>query len=460
VATAIWWLRRDLRLADNPALAAAAATGEVLPLFVLDDRLRAPSGPARLTFLYRCLRDLDDATGGRLVVRTGPPEQVLPQLAQEVDAGTVHVSADYGPYGGDRDRRVERALAAAGRELVATGSPYAVSPGRLRTASGGPFRVFTPYYRAWLAHGWRRPATLERPVRWVSGVAGDGLPAGPEEAGGVVLPAAGEAAATQALDRFLERVTGYAAGRNVPGADATSRLSPYLKFGCLHPRTVLARLSALPPGPGAEAFQRELAWREFYAHVLAEWPESARNCLQPAFTAMVHNDGPAARAAFDAWATGRTGYPLVDAGMRELLASGWMHNRVRMLTASFLVKDLHLDWRWGARHFLRLLVDGDLASNNHGWQWVAGCGTDAAPYYRVFNPVAQSRRFDPDGTYLRRWVPELRDVPAPAIHEPWSLDPVPAGYPAPMVVHDEERREALRRWADIRGGGTAAPGGD
>jgi deoxyribodipyrimidine photo-lyase len=234
----------------------------------------------------------------------------------------------------------------------------------------------------------------------------------------------------------------YEGTRDRPDLDATSRLSVYLKWGCLHPRTVLDAL-----GPGDETFRRELAWREFYASVLHHWPESARSYFRPELARM--RFAPPG-TAFSAWCEGRTGYPIVDAGMRQLLATGWMHNRVRMIVASFLVKDLHVEWMHGARHFMRHLVDADLASNQHGWQWTAGTGTDPAPFFRIFNPVTQGKRFDPEGDYVRRWVPELRGVGGAAAHEPWRLGAPPAKYPAPIVDHTTERAEALARYAQAR----------
>ncbi|WP_374122051.1 deoxyribodipyrimidine photo-lyase [Frankia sp. AiPa1] len=444
----VCWLRRDLRLGDNPALCAAGRDGdEVLVLFVLDDALRRPAGAVRLAFLYRCLRELDESLSGRLCVRVGDPARIVPEVASAVDARRVHIAADHGPYGRRRDDAVRRVLESDGRELVATGSPYAVTPGRLRTASGTPFRVFTPFSRAWAAHGWRAPVPEPAGTRWAAW-SGDGIPDDPD-LGDVRLPPAGETAAHQRLDDFLAgSLTGYAERRDVPGEDTTSRLSPYLKYGCLHPRTILAVLAQAEGGGShnardVERFRTELAWREFYADVLAANPQSAREDLTDTLAAMSY-----ARPGrtFEAWKWGRTGFPIVDAGMRQLLAEGWLPNRVRMIEASFVCKDLHVHWTHGARWFLERLVDGDLASNNHGWQWTAGTGTDAAPYFRVFNPVAQGRTYDPDGTYVRRWIPQLRDVPRAKVHEPWTLpDGPPAGYPEPVVDHAAERREALAR---------------
>jgi deoxyribodipyrimidine photo-lyase len=444
--TSVLWFRRDLRLGDNPALLAArdAARDGVLPLFVLDDALRRPSGAPRLAFLYRSLRALDETLGGRLVVLPGRPEHVVPRVAREIGASSVHVAADFGPYGRARDDRVAAALP-AGVALVRTGSPYAVAPGRVRKDDDTPFRVYTPYHRAWRRHGWRRPAaSAGASVRWLTGPHPTGVPADPDLPAGLELPEAGEAAALARWSEFRDSALGgYADRRDRPDRPGTSRLSAHLKYGTVHPRTLLADLSG-DTGQGAETFRKELAWREFYADVLWHEPRSARECLNTTFAALqVDSD----EDRFTAWAEGRTGYPIVDAGMRQLRAEAWMHNRVRMVVASFLVKDLHLDWTLGAREFLHRLVDGDLASNNHGWQWVAGCGTDASPYHRVFNPVTQGRKFDPSGNYVRRYVPELRSIEGPAVHEPWDLpDGVPAGYPERIVDHASARAEALARY--------------
>ncbi len=454
---AVLWFRRDLRLSDHPALlaacdeAAASDNGEsggLVGLFVLDETLRRPSGAPRLAFLYRCLRDLDRQLGGRLVVRRGDPVNLVPAVARTSGAHAVHVSADFAPYGAERDRRVEAALAKSGRRLVRTGSPFAVSPGRVLRSDGSPYRVFTPFSRAWRDAGWRAPAARPRTVTWLA-MDGTGVPQDPG-LGGTQLPEAGEEAAHRRLEKFLESVGGYSKARNHPGAEATSRLSPYLKYGCIHPRTILA---ALPSGQGAATFQNELAWRDFYADVLWHNPESARADLTGSLAELDYADETSGQSAshFEAWKQGRTGYPIVDAGMRQLLAEGWMHNRVRMIVASFLVKDLHIWWRPGARWFLERLVDGDLASNNHGWQWVAGTGTDAAPYFRVFNPVLQGEKFDPDGEYVRRYVPELRGIEGKAVHTPWRAPGgPPEGYPAPIVDHAAERKETLARYNNAR----------
>jgi deoxyribodipyrimidine photo-lyase len=426
VTPTILWFRRDLRLGDHPALLAAAEQGPVLPLFVLDDALLEPSGRARRDYLFRSLRALDADLrrhGPGLVVRRGRPERVVPELAAEAGAGAVHVSADFGPYGAARDDRVEAALDVP---LVRTGSPYAVAPGRLHTGGGKAYRVFTPFYRSWVDHGWRRPAESDpTAVDWV-GAPGEALP----EADSGDRPV-GEAAALERWAAF--RGTPYDDIRDRPDLDRTSRLSPALRWGEIHPRTVLAGLDVRRPHD--ETFRRELAWREFYAHVLHAWPASARDYFRPELRELPYVTGAERERRLTAWAEGRTGYPIVDAGMRQLLAEGWMHNRVRMIAASFLVKDLQVEWTYGARHFMRHLVDGDLASNQHNWQWVAGCGTDAAPYFRIFNPTTQGRKFDPDGGYARRWIPEL-DSP---------------DYPEPIVDHAAQREEALTAYQLIRG---------
>ena len=449
MSTAVLWLRRDLRLTDAPALLAAAdEADEVLPLFVLDDALRGPSGAPRLAFLYRCLRELEERTDGRLRLITGRPEEVVPRVARELSATGVHISSDHAPYGRERDERVRQALGDV--PLRASGSPYGVTPGSLRKDDGTPYRVYTPFARAWRARGLHSPAaTVEHPQWTDGGLPSDGVPADPD-LGTVQLPPAGELAALAAWQDFLGRgASGYAETRNLPGVRGTSVMSAYLKYGCIHPRTMHA---ALGTDEGALSYGGELVWRDFYADVLWHRPDTARADLNPQLAGLEYDEGPEADGRFERWATGTTGYPIVDAGMRELLGEAWMHNRVRMIVGSFLTKDLHLHWRRGARHFMQHLRDGDLASNQHGWQWIAGTGTDASPYFRVFNPVKQGRDHDPDGEYIRRWVPELRDVPGKAVHEPWTLPGGPPnGYPRPLVDHAAERQEALRRYSAVKG---------
>ncbi len=443
----IFWFRRDLRLGDQPVLAAAAAEGPVAGVFVVDERLYGPSGAARQAFLVDSLNALDHSMGGALVIRTGRPADVIADLAEEIGASEVHATCDFGPYGRERDREVAASLAQRGARLALADSPYAVAPGSILSGGGTPYKVFTPFFRAWKAHGWRAPIDA-RPVSWVEAPS-DGPPTAPDL--DYKLPVAGEEAALARLEEFCdESVFGYRERRDEPGCDGTSRLSPYLKWGAVHPRQILARLG---PDPSEDVFRSEIAWREFYADVLFNRPDSARSAYVAKMAAMVYDTGPVADERFEAWCQGQTGYPIVDAGMRQLLATGWMHNRVRMIVASFLVKDLHIDWFRGARWFMDQLIDGDLASNNHGWQWVAGTGTDASPYFRVFNPTSQGKKFDPDGIYVRQWIPEIAHLGNKVIHEPWA-DPhgAPAAYPLPIVDHAAERIESLDRYDQLKAG--------
>jgi deoxyribodipyrimidine photo-lyase len=444
----VMWFRRDLRTADHPALVRAlreAAGAPILPLFVVVPEPWARLGAPARAYVAESLASLRDDLGG-LHVRTGDPAAVLADLAREHGPITVHVTEAHTPRGRERDARVASALATTGSRLVATGSNYAVPPGAVVKGDGSPYRVFTPFHRAWLEAGWSAPS--RRPGRIdVLDLPGDPLPeAAPPP--GTTLPAAGEHAALARWAAFAEdHLAEYGDLRDRADLPATSRLSIPLRWGELHPRTLLG---ALDPDRDRR-FIAELGWREFYADVLHHNPTTMTQNLNPAFDRMVHDSGPEAEEAFAAWAQGRTGFPFVDAGMRQLRAEGWMHNRVRMVVASFLVKDLHLPWWRGEREFMSWLVDGDPASNAHGWQWVAGSGTDAAPYFRVFNPVLQGVKFDPDGDYVRRYLPELAHVAGAAAHQPWTvLDGYARGYPEPIVDHAEERDEALRRYAAIR----------
>jgi len=443
----VMWFRRDLRLGDQPALRAAVDAGPdgVVPLFVLDPVLIDRSGPGRLAYLGASLEHLSSRIEGFHLAAGDPVSEVV-RVAQHVGAATVHITADHAPFGSARDENVAKALAAHDIELVRTGSPYAVSPGRVHTGSDSRFKVFTPFYAAWREHGWPDPAPPVRDVPWLDPGGPTAPVPGSDGLDGVSLPEAGEAAARRRWRDFTASdLDDYDAVRDEPGTDRTSRMSVHLRWGEIHPRTMLADLGR---SAGAEAYRRELAFREFYADVLDRRPDSAWAYYDRDFEAMQY-DEPG--DDLEAWKQGRTGFPIVDAGMRQLLGEGWMHNRVRMIVASFLVKDLHLEWQHGARHFAEHLVDFDLASNQHGWQWVAGCGTDAVPYFRVFNPTTQGKKFDPEGTYVRRWVPELADVPARHVHDPQAMDDPPSDYPAPIVDHAEERREALRRHDALRG---------
>jgi deoxyribodipyrimidine photo-lyase len=440
---ALLWFRRDLRLGDHPALAAAADSEEVLACFVLDPRLESSSGRRRLQFLGDSLRQLRDDLSGRLLVTRGRPEDQIPRIAKEIDAASVHVSEDFAPFGTRRDERVRAALGPV--PLVATGSPYLVSPGRVTKPDGSGYKVFTPFLRAWREVGWRKPARSGADsARWLDPAQLRFKKREIPAPGPALDLAAGEAAALKQWKSFVENgLQRYDQDRNRPDLKGTSRMSAHLKFGTIHPRTMVADLNL--HGKGAQAYLRELAFRDFYADVLHRWPASAWRNWNSEFDSIKTDTGAVAKRRFDAWKAGETGFPLVDAGMRQLRETGFMHNRVRMIVASFLVKDLHLPWQWGAEWFLDQLVDGDMANNQHGWQWCAGCGTDAAPYFRVFNPTTQSEKFDPSGSYIRRWVPELSD--AEDVH--LRKGQRPQGYPAPIVDHGDERTEALRRYRDI-----------
>jgi deoxyribodipyrimidine photo-lyase len=458
---AIWWLRRDFRLADNPALRAAIDDGEaVLPLFVLDPALLSTAGRARRAWLMAALvvldQELREAGGQGLNVVRGKPADVVPQLAKAHQARRVHVSADFGPYGHKRDERVAEALSADGIELRRTGSPYAVAPGTLKNRTGEPFQVFSPFHTAWLEHGVHDPAPAVRAssVTWLATRNRLTL----EEPDRELLPLVGEKPARKAWREWLQRdsegVADYAKLHDFPGTDATSHLSIALRWGHLHPRTVLHDLSQLR-SKGAVALARQIAWRDFFADVLFHRPDAVTQPIREEFARMPTDDPEQTKAAgerLEAWKAGKTGYPLVDAGMRQLQAEGWMHNRVRMVVASFLIKDLHIGWWHGADWFMECLRDGDIAQNQLNWQWVAGCGTDAAPYFRIFNPTSQAEKFDADGSYIRRYVPELADLPIDHLHQPWAgPDGIPNGYRAPIVDHATERKEALARYAVVTG---------
>lgn len=450
--TAIVWLRRDLRLHDHPALVAAAAEGLVLPLFVRDPRL-AGAGDARRSRLEASLAAFDVATDGALVVRTGNPAVVVPEVAAEAGARSVHVTGEFTPFALARDRQVAQALDSVGISMHAGGTPYAVRPGTLLTGGGTPYQVFTPFSRAWHGHEVAPPEPRPAGLRWRRTVESERLDEGLVDHGRSFGPV-GEQAALARWREFLEDgLEHYAEGRDRPDLDGTSQLSVHLKHGEIHPRTLLADVAAHPAArsKGARTFVTELAWREFYADVLWHRPDSAWADLRDSLTRMSYDTEAETEPLVEAWRAGRTGFPFVDAGMRQLLETGWMHNRLRMVTASFLAKDLHVWWPVGARHFLDHLVDGDLASNNHGWQWVAGTGTDASPYFRVFNPVIQGTRFDPQGDFVRRWVPELAHLEGRRAHEPWRhADGYAHGYPERIVDHDHERVEALDRYEQAR----------
>ena len=433
----IFWFRRDLRLSDNPALLAAIdEADEVVPLFIMDDEIAERAGAHRRAYLAASLAALDESLGGSLHVISGDPVEIFTKLKKKYDAESIHCAFPFAPYGNNLDKR----LTDAGISLTQLGSGYAVAPGRVLKDDGTPYKVYTPFYRAWSAHGWRKPVAAPKNPNWVTPTKTDKNLPNWHKSEGLQLQSAGEVAALNRFKEFIKRAADeYSDARNIPGIEGTSRMSPHLRWGEIHPRTILA---ALGQKKGHEVYRKEIAWREFYADVLHNNPHTSRDYYDVKFKKMRY-EKPGKK--FTAWCEGKTGYPFVDAAMRQLVTTGWMHNRTRMVVASFLVKDLHIEWQHGANFFMEHLVDFDPASNSHGWQWTAGCGTDASPYYRVFNPTEQGRKFDPDGDYIRKFIPELAALPNDLIHEPGL------SYIAPIVDHKVERLESLARLEEIKG---------
>jgi deoxyribodipyrimidine photo-lyase len=473
---AVCWIRRDLRLADNQALSVSLAhSREVIPVYVLDPTLTARyAGTKRLAFLFAGLHQLDAdlrARGSRLVVRRGLPARVLCDLLAESGAQTVFAEEDFSPYARRRDEEVSDRL-----PLRLVGSPVLRPPGTVLKADGEPYIIFTPFSRKWKSFPPPRP--------------GDILPApsqlpGPPEIQSVPIPAEpalpvtvpfppGEAEAMRRLSTFTSGpdapVYRYAQTRDRMDLKGTSVLSPYLRFGMISARqAVAAAYQAIAAAPGSEARQgaetwlTELVWREFYTAILYHFPQVESASFRANLQSIAWRNE---EDAFAAWCDGRTGYPIVDAAMCQLRQTGWMHNRARMIVASFLVKDLLVDWRWGERYFMQHLVDGDPSANNGGWQWTAGTGTDAAPYFRIFNPVLQGKRFDPQGDYVRRWLPELAKVSGRFIHTPWRMDSaaqrasgclIDQDYPSPLVDHTHARERTLAAYKQARQKHAAQP---
>ena len=459
----ILWFRQDLRLADNPALVHAVGTGRpILPVFILDQGFEM--GAASLWWLDKSLRALDAALqgrGARLILRSGDSEAELRRLIDKTGADAVFMNRRFEPGAFARDADIAHALEAEGVACKGWNGTLLARPGSVLNGSGLPYKVFTPFHRALLANAVAPPRTaapagLTTPAEPASDqIDAWGLhPTCPDWSDGFNWTP-GEAGAEAALTVFLARgLKSYSIGRDIPAEPATSRLSPHLHFGEISPwRAVEAARAVAADGrvPVAEAekFVAEIGWREFSAHLLHAFPQITDTGFRPEYDAMPWRDDP---VGLEAWRRGRTGYPVVDAGMRELWTTGFMHNRVRMIVASFLVKHLLIDWRKGEAWFRDTLVDADLASNVQNWQWVAGSGADASPYFRIFNPITQGQKFDADGRYVRRWVPELRRVPDRWLHAPWTAPPevlrdagvrLGADYPRPIVEHDLARKRAL-----------------
>ncbi|MGQ9897246.1 MAG: cryptochrome/photolyase family protein [Acidobacteriota bacterium] len=461
----ICWFRRDLRLDDNTALLATyAAAEELVPVFIFDDAIlsRPDTGSIRVAFLLESLRNLDEnlrARGSRLVLRRGRPEHVLAQLVTETGASAVYFNRDVEPFALARDARVQAYLKGC---CVVEGFDDGglTAPEAVKTKGGTPYTIFTPYKNAVLAQSIPRPRpappVLKTPVRVLSepwpSLSDLGLTTT------INPPPGGETPAQARLEHFVQtKLAHYAVERDALATEGTSGLSPYLRFGCLSPRRAYwTAREAFPTGSlGAEAWIAELIWRDFYRQILFHFPHVETGVFKREYNEIPWENN---EENFARWCAGQTGFPVVDAAMRQLLTTGWMHNRARMIVASFLTKDLLIDWRWGELHFMKHLVDGDLAANNGGWQWAASTGTDAQPYFRIFNPTAQGKKFDPTGRYIRQYVPELRTVPERWIHEPAQMPldvqrsfrcVIGVDYPAPMVDHARQRTKALEMFGRL-----------
>jgi len=459
IAAALHWFTSDLRLHDNAALAEAGHSGPVVGVFVLNPALLARHARAtrRIAFMYACLGALDAglrALGSRLLVVEGAPAIELPRLAAALGARVLSHARNHEPAARAREARVARVLERAGMTVRAAEAALVQPPGAV-TTGGGAYQVYGAYVRAWEVLD--VPPVAPAPRDWVPATALAGIGrAVPEPTAGIELAPAGEDAARARLDAFLrDGIRRYPETRDLPGLDATSRLSPHLRWGAISgAETVRRARSALSRDPtlreGVRVWTREVAWRDFYAQLLAAHPRLAREPMRPLRVRWRHDD-----RGFRCWQEGRTGVPMVDAGMRELRATGFMHNRPRMIVASFLTRHLLLDWRLGEAHFMAELLDGQLSQNNGNWQWVAGTGADAQPFHRIFSPLRQGERFDPDGTYVKRWVPELAKVPAKVIHHPWTLPAMERRmrcpeYPPPVVDLDEGRARALAAFGQAR----------
>jgi len=444
----LFWFRRDRRIQDNEALLAASDASALHSIFILPQNLSELT-PLKQASLVESARSLAADIPGGLNIAIGDAAEEVTRFVADNGIERVVATRSYDTEGMTEQAALGERLYAIGVPLELVGSYYAVLPGTVRKDDGNPLKVYTPFYRRWSDQPISTPLRLDpASVNWAPARLADlpNYPATP------FTVKASEHYALETLSRFLERsAKTYEENRNRTDLAGTSRLSHALAHGEIHPRTILASLDDFA---GHEVFRKEIAWREFYADVLFHNPHTLTEYFEPRFASMRHDDPSEQLERLAAWKSGRTGYPIVDAAMRQLVSSGWMHNRARMIVASFLVKDLHFEWQVGAKFFETHLTDFDPASNSHGWQWTAGCGTDASPYYRIFNPILQGQKFDPKGDYVRHWIPELAHIPGAAVHEPWKLvDGLTGGYPAPIVDHARERDESLARLEEIKAKG-------
>lgn len=440
-----FWFRRDRRLQDNEALSfSAESSTELYPLFVFPLNLDSLT-PLRQASIVESVKSLSSTIPSGINTLVGEAPEQIQEFVKQNEIERVVATRAYDTKGMLEQAELAERLHALGVSLHLVGSYYAIVPGTVRKDDGSPLRVYTPFYKRWLGHDWGLPFRLDvSKVNWKQASTAKF----PEVLGKTPFAVkASEEFALETWNRFKDRaLMNYHEDRNRTDLSGTSHLSHALAHGEIHPRTLLAELG---DSAGEEVFRKEIAWREFYGDVLFHNPHTLTEYYEPRFAKMRY-DKPAT-SKFSAWQDGKTGYPIVDAAMRQLVQSGWMHNRSRMIVASFLVKDLHIEWQHGAAFFEQHLTDFDPASNSHGWQWTAGCGTDASPYYRIFNPILQGKKFDPNGDYVRKWVPELRHIEGDLVHEPWNLvDGYTHGYPQRIVDHDTERAESLLRLDEIK----------
>ena len=466
--TVIHWFRRDLRVSDNTALSEAARRAEqVIPVFIFEEAFRTGPdvGAARLVFLLQSVEALRQELaelGHTLVIRCGKSEEVLPELAKAAGASAVFANKRYEPYAQHRDERITSALLNAGVGFELFKDAVVWEETEILTQAGNPYTVFTPYSKAWKAKPVPAPRPgfgIKHPASRIQHLHSDALPTADEIGFPLTqtIPPGGERVAMELLRQFMAGpVYEYGINRDFPAMDGGSSLSPHLRAGTIGIRTILAGLkkakaktSNAEAAKSCETFLNELIWREFYTQVLHNFPHVTKGAFRPEYNQLAWSDN---EEHFAAWCVGRTGYPIVDAAMRCLNATGTMHNRLRMIVAMFLTKDLLISWQWGERYFMKQLVDGDLAANNGGWQWSAGTGTDAAPYFRIFNPVSQAEKFDAGGKFVRRWLPELKDFPDDLVHQPWEnpLLLAKSKYPQRIVLHEEQRVKCLAMFKAVK----------